>query len=587
MSAALIERLSAVAQAAQNVQHGERSAIYQAACTELGISMQTLYKKLAAITVRPTRKRRADAGTTGLTREEAEIIAAYYLEHIRKNDKRTKSMAAAVQELRANCEIVAGRIDTETGEIIPYSTTAIQRALRGYGLHPEQLLAPEPVTALISKHPNWCWQIDASLCVLYKLPDRPGYRIEEVESTEKYKNKLSHFARIEHRLVQRYLVTDHASCAVFVYFALGGESTESLCMLLIQAIQQRGQYPFYGIPALIMLDRGSANRSATFRNLCQALGIRLVFAQRARAKGQVEKMHDVVELGLESGLKMATHIRSVEQLNELGQRWAHWFNGTKIHSRHGKTRYAAWQLITAEQLVTTSLNTEQLLLLASEKAIEKKVTQYLTVNLNGAEYDVSQVPGVMVGKKITVTRCAFNTDVAQAVLIDAAGREVFHQLPQKTRDPVWGWHTDGAIIGETHRRHADTPAQTARKRLERLTMQADTDSQAEVNRKAKATPFGGRIDPYKEMNEYRHPAYFPNRETQRELAVPMKEPERMNTVGMAKWLLGRLRDDYDKSIVVDLEKRFPDGATEPELEQVLADLRAGRTAGGQAKLQAI
>jgi hypothetical protein len=587
MSAAIIERLSAVAVAAQNAGHGERGKIYQAACAELGISLQTLHRKLQQITVRPSRKRRNDAGTTGLTREEAELISAYYLEHIRKNGKRTKPMAMAVAELRTNGKIMAGTVNTETGEIKPLSNSAIQCALRGYGVHPDQLLAPEPVTPLISKHPNWCWQIDASLCVLYKLPDGSGTRIEEVGTTERYKNKLSHFAKIEHRLVQRYLITDHASCAVFVYYAFGGESTESLCMLLIQAIQQRAQFPFYGIPVIIMLDRGSANRSATFRNLCKALGIKLEFSQRARAKGQVEKMHDVTELGLESGLKMAVDIRSVEQLNTLGQTWMHWFNGKKIHSRHGKTRYAAWQLIKPDQLITTDLTTEQLLLLATETPKACKVTPYLTVDFKGSDYDVSKVPGVMVGEKLAVCRCAFQADMAQAVLVDAEGSDVFHQLPVKVKDADWGWYTDGAVIGESHSRHADTPAQTARKKLERLAMNAATDSEAEANRKAKVAPFGGSIDPYKEMSEFQHPAYFPNRETKRELVAPIRELERMNQVKAGKWLLGRLGSEYRPELLADVQARFPEGATEEDLENVLADLAAGRSATGRAKLQAV
>ncbi|MCF7963991.1 MAG: DDE-type integrase/transposase/recombinase [Methylobacter tundripaludum] len=587
MSAAVIERLSAIALVAQNAAHGERGLIYQAACAELGISLQTLHRKLAAITVRPTRKRRADAGVVSLTQEEAEIISAYVMEHIRKNAKKTKSMQAAVEELRFNGIIVAGRVDTETGEIVPLSDSAIQRALRGYGLHPEQLLAPDPVMTLISKHPNHVWQIDASLCVLYKLPDQPGYGITEVESTEKYKNKLSHFAKIEHRLVQRYLITDHASCAAFLYFAFGGESTESLCMLLVQAIQQRGRYPFYGIPVMIYLDRGSANRSATFKNLCKALGIRLEFAQRARAKGQVEKMHDVIEMGFESGLKMATEIRTVEQLNQLGQKWTHHFNATRIHSRHGKTRYAAWQLIKPHQLMTTTLNTEQLLLLAREQPVLKKVTPYLTVNFKGAEYDVSKVTGVMVGEKLLITRCAFDAEKAQAVVFDADGHEVFHPLSVKARDEDWGWFVEGAVLGEEHARHADTPAQTMRKKLERLAMNAETDAEAAANRKAKVAPFGGGIDPYKEMNEYQHPAYFPNRETKRELSAPTIERLRMNIVQSGIWLLGRLGSEYRPELLADVKALFPDGPTEEDLERVLVDLAAGRSAGGKAKLKAV
>lgn len=587
MSAVIIERVSAVAEAARQAKHGERGPIYQAACLELGISLQTLHNLLNKLSVRQARKRRADMGDTGLTYDEAHWIGSYMLQHIRKNNKKNKPLKRAVDELRDNGKIVAARIDPKTGEIRRLSYTAIRTAMVGYGLHPDQVLAPEPVIALASEHPNWCWQIDASLCVLYKLPDKSGWGVEEVATTERYKNKLSHFARIEHRLVQRYLVTDHASCAAFIYYAMGGESTESLCLLLIEAIQQRGQYPFYGIPVFIMLDRGSANRSAMFRNLCQALGIKLIFAQRARAKGQVEKMHDVTELGLESGLKMATDVVTVDHLNRLGQRWMHWFNGTAIHSRHGMNRYAAWQLIKPTELITTELNTQQLLTLAREQPIERPVTDYLTVNYKGLEYDVSQVPGVMVKQKLLICRCGFQTGMAQAVLTDADGQSVFYQLPEKQKDPVWGWNTDAAMIGKEHKRHADTPAQTARKSMERQAMAAETDADAAKARKAKAVPFGGEINPYKEMEEYQPPAYLPKRGSTRTLDAQQTEYRKLNAAQMAKWLHGHLQHSWDKTILADVTKKFPDGATEPELEQVLDDLRAGRTAAGKAKLQAV
>ena len=587
MSAAITARLCAVAQAAESAGHGERGRIYQQACQELGMSLQTLHRKLKAVAVRGPRKRRADHGAVTLSRDEAQVISGYVLEHIRKNNKKTKSIQQAVEELRNNGEIIAGRVDKETGEIAPLSDGAIHRALRGFGLHPEQLLAVAPVTTMISKHPNHVWQLDASLCVLYKLPDHPGYGITEVDSVDRYKNKLGHFARIEHKLVQRYLITDHTTCCVFIWYAMGGESTDSLCRLLVEAVQQRGQYPFYGIPQILYVDRGSANRSAIFRNLCQALGIRLEFAQGARAKGQVEKMHDVIELGFESGLKMAADVRDVDALNRVSHQWMHWFNGVKKHSRHGMTRYAAWQLIKPHQLLTTSLNTEQLLLLAKESPVERKVTPGLTVNFGSHEWNVSKVPGVMVGEKLLITRCAFEADAAHAVLHDEHGREVFHQLPKIEIDEIWKWRTDGAVFGEEHKRFADTTAQTDAKALERLAMDAETDTEAEAKRKAKAVPFGGRIDPYKQAKEYQAPAYLPKRGTEAEIATPVRELERLNIVQMLIWLRGHLGAEFNSAIRAELEIRYPDGATEPELEQVLADLAAGRSAAGKARLQAV
>jgi len=585
VNALQIERISQVAQQAMSAKHGERGNLYEAVCAELGISIQTLHRVLNKISVRPPRKQRSTAGKTALTLAEAKTIAAYLLEHIRKNNKKTKSLEQAIAELRANGLILAGVIDDD-GVVKYLSISAISRALVGHGVHLEQLLAPDPVTPQSSEHPNDVWQLDASLCVLYKLPDT-GYGIEEVKTVDRYKNKLSHFAKIEHKLVQRYVITDHASCALFIYFAFGGETTESVCDLLISAIRQRGSYPFYGIPNILMVDRGSANRSAMFRNLCKALGIRLIITQGARAKGQVEKMHDVVESGLESGLKMAIHIRTVEQLNNLGNQWAHWFNGTAIHSRHGKTRYSAWQLIKSEQLKVTNLSAEQLVMLARETPVSKKVTDYLTVNFKGAEFDVSQVPLVMVGQKLMICRCGFKAGFAQAVLVDENGNDIFYSLPEKTRSGDFGFYDDAAKIGDEFKRHTDTPAQTARKELERLVMSAGTDKEAEDKRKAKFTPFGGAVDPYKAMKEYEHPAYMPKRSTPALVdQVPVVAARKTIAQGAA-WLKQQLGGAYDKSIYAQLQKQFPEGVTEEELEQVIVELTAGRTVAGTAKLRAV
>lgn len=73
-------------------------------------------------------------------------------------------MADAVEALRANNMIQADFLDEETGELRPLSESTIHRALRTYGLrHPEQLLAPAPVTELASLHPNHVWQIGCQL----------------------------------------------------------------------------------------------------------------------------------------------------------------------------------------------------------------------------------------------------------------------------------------------------------------------------------------------------------------------------------------------------------------------------------------
>jgi len=579
MSAPLTQRLVEIAQAAQSLRKGEKQALYASACEELQMSLATLHRKLKQVAVRNPRKRRADAGDVALSRNEAELISGYLMEHIRRNGKRIKAMERAISELRANGKLVAGRIDEDTGEFFPLSVSAIRRALWSYGLHPDQLMAPAPVTPLASEHPNDVWQIDASLCVLYKLPRAAGTRIEEIAGHELYKNKLGNLARIEHLLVQRYVIADHASGAIYLHFALGGESTDGLLSALIAAMIERPGYAFHGAPNLIMLDQASANRSAMFRNLCKALSIKLHFTMvgNPRSKGLVEKSHDLVESGFESGLKCAPPISDVDELNRLGWQWMHWFNGTAKHTRHGMTRYAAWQLITEAQLRRVTLSPDELRVLAREEPVEKPVTAYLTVNFKGKEYDVSKVPGVMVGQKLLICRCALMADFAQVVQFDAEGHEVFLRVEEKRREGPFQFYAEAARIGQEYKRHEDTPAQTAKKEIEKQVTGTDTLEAAEAARKNKVVPYGGEINPYKEMQEYQPPTWLRKRGTDLQIAAPTVELIPLNPIQAAKWLRARLGDDWRPEHLQQIQREYPDGVPETELPALAERLSRGET----------
>ena len=83
------------------------------------MSQARLYRLLGDLVTKPTRKRRSDAGKTALPVQEAQMIAAVLLEHMRKNGKMLKSVEAAVEVLRANNMIEALRISAATGEVSP------------------------------------------------------------------------------------------------------------------------------------------------------------------------------------------------------------------------------------------------------------------------------------------------------------------------------------------------------------------------------------------------------------------------------------------------------------------------------------
>ena len=237
MNAVLNERLNAIAAQLGQLPHGGKSAYLKSEAQKLGMSVAKLYKLLEQVMIKPRRKKRSDAGKTALELSDAQMISALIMETMRKNGKRLMTVERAVEMLVANREIDPTRVDKETGEVITLSTSTIIRALKLYKLHPDQLLQPAPVTSLQSLHPNHVWQIDASLCVLFYLPTSgkdTGLRM--MKADEFYKNKPKNVAKIEQDRVWRYVISDHCSGCLFVWYVFGGENSENLCEAYIQAM---------------------------------------------------------------------------------------------------------------------------------------------------------------------------------------------------------------------------------------------------------------------------------------------------------------------------------------------------------------
>jgi len=499
---ALTERLSSIAATAATLGHGDKTAYLSAQAQELGWSMDKLYRYLKKVTVQPTRRRRADAGNVTLPLNEAQLISATVLSGARKNGKRIMTIGRAATMLRANGMIRAESVDAD-GVCVPLSESTLARALREYNLHPDQALAPAPAVHMQSKHPNHVWQIDPSLCVLYYLPrtdKQTGLHV--MAHDEFYKNKPKNLVNIMADRVWRYVGTDHYSGTVVTRYYYGGENAKNISDFLIYMMGAASELtrdptrdPIRGVPQMVMLDPGSANTSAAFKTLCTALGIHVQInkPKAPRAKGQVEKGNDIVETAFESGLRFV-EVRDIDQLNTLAEGWMRYYNSTEIHSRHKKTRYSVWNTITTEQLIIAppAAHCRDLALSAPKPA---RVNDFLEIKFGGHEYSVKDLPNVMVKQWVMVAKNPWREDAAQVAYIDAAGKECWHVV-EPIQFNEGGFAQDAVVIGEQYRAHADTPAQTNLKALDKLTYGANTAEEVATKRKANALPFGGRIDPY-------------------------------------------------------------------------------------------
>lgn len=581
MSAVMNEQLFAVAQAAQAAGHGGKQAIYQQACETLGISLSTLHRKLRELTtMKAPRKQRSDAGISALTYDEALLISGVVMESRRQNAKRLYSVEDAVEALIANSMIKAESIDETTGEIRRLSVSAIHRALRSYGVHPEQLLQPDPHTSVRSLHPNHVWQVDASLCVLYYLKPKAGLAngLHVMNADEFYKNKPKNVARVMADRVWSYEITDHASGWIYVEYVMGAESGLNLCNVLINAMQERGGADvLHGVPKILYMDPGSANTAAMTKNLCRSLGIEAIAHApgNARASGSVEKARDIIERKFESGLRFRP-VADLEELNQLAAQWRSVFNATAKHSRHGKSRTAIWMGIREQQLVKAP-SVEVCRELAVAQPVERVVTSGLKVSFNSDLFSVADVPGVMVGEKLLITHNPWRNDVAQAVTVGADGHETFHIIPKIEKNEL-GFDVTSPVWGESHARPAATVAQQAKQAIEQIMTGTETAGEAEAARKQKALPLQGKFDPYKPLDDAQLPEFMPRRGTEHSLQAPTVVTQPLTHLEMAKALRIRMGDDWKPAFFTQIQQQYPQGVQEEELAQVEQQLRSPRPA---------
>lgn len=586
-NAVITQRLVHYAQAAAAADWGAKGALYDAASAELQLSKATVMRKIkeVSMTSTKTRKRRSDAGKTSLTRDEAVFISAMLMEHMRKNNKRLLSVEAAVEELRANSLIRAERTDGE-GEIFKLSTSTITRALRTYLLHPDQLLAPAPAIHQASLHPNHVWSIDASRSILFYLPQLGrDTGLRTMDYREYYSNKPANVAKVLQESLWRYVVTDHTSGALFVWYVTGGETGGNLAEVLIQAMHPREGNPFHGVPRLAMLDPGGANTSPPFINLCKALRVHVQInkPKNPRAKGQVEKGQDMVERGLESAFKLLK-LETLEQINAVAAKWSAWFNATQVHTRHGMTRFEAFMRILPEQL-QLGPGIELCRELAVSAPQERTVNDFLEVEFMGQTWDVSHVPGVVVKQKLQIVRNAWRQDSAQAVGMGEDGREVFYVLERKERNE-FGFYDDATVIGEGFKRHAETPAQRNMKEVEQLATGTSSVTDAEAARKAQdkgkgPIPFKGLVDPLKRVNDAVLPTYLPRQGTAVAVDNPVANGQVLDQVD-TMLALQRIAKLIGRSITREenrfIKGRWPEAMPAEQVEALVAQFTRGADA---------
>ena len=545
--------------------HGECGPVVaraaEALCLSVGRTATLISQAQKRLGLAKPRKRRSDAGKSAITDAELETIAGTIL-HDRRAGKWMIPLQDTIDMLHEG-----GKIATRL------SSNHVARLLRQRGLDGHSLAAPTPHVRMRTEHINAVFEIDASVCVLYKTPKGELLLLEE--DGVHYKNKPGNLVRVMDQLLVRFVGTEHASNAIAVRFYTGGETTENALDFLMWMMTQRhdpqgNPMPLHGVPFMLYTDQGGCFKSAPFRNFCSAMGIKQEWhkPRNSRATGQVEVSQNIAERGFESRLRfLDPETITIARLNAMAELWMHKRNGTKKHSRHGMQPYAAWSTITTEHLrIAPSM--ELMRSLPASLAEPRQVSGNMTVSYalkkgqGSREYDLRYVPGVSPRSKVLV---CVNPLAAPAVRVGvtdpATGEIVWHQV-EPVAEGWMGYQAGAPVLGQSE--FQAMPATPADERRARIAAQAfatpqgpATPTQVQAAQKAGTAPYVGQFDPFADIKAGAAslPTYLQRPGTQHAAAAPTVEAARMSVAAACKYMRQELGDAYDPSTYAWLTER--------------------------------
>ena len=396
-------------------------------------------------------------------------------------------------------------------------------------------------------------------------------------------------------LLTRYAATDHNSHAFKMRYYLGGETAQNLIDFVTWAICKQDSSPMHGVPFMLLMDPGAANKGTLMRNFCKRTGVRLEHHApgAARVTGSVEKAHDIARMHFETRLRFVDPKQvDLDWLNRRILAWAASHCSTRVHSRHGATRYAKWMEIRAEQLrVPASL--EALREAAMHEPETRRVSNHLTIPFGARQYDVALVPGVAVAMKVTVAQNVFRAPAIDVLFTcPDTGAEAWYTVEPIQFDSG-GFRVGAAVFGEDRRTAAYTLADHIRNDLTREAYRTGdglpTQEEAAKARKAHAPAYAGVVDAMADIKATPVPTYLPRKVTPLALPERRVEARRITVVEACIVVKGRIGAAYTPQVFTDLSNEFPDGVPEDQIDALCARLVApidaaattNRAAGGQ------
>lgn len=554
--------------------HGERRQLVQAAAQRLRCSTQTVYRKLQGAGWESERKPRADKGRTCVDAKLARLAAGLVVTATRANNKRTLPLTTARSILLENGQ---GVVNEETGEITMPSASTLAKAMRQNGCHPKQLKRGAPAQEMRSEHPNQFWQMDASVCIVFYLPDG---KVSVMDEAKFYKNKPENLKKASQERVIRWVITDHYSGTLFVRYTQGSEDTAGILDVFIEATLKRDNEPFHGVPDMLGTDKGAGNTSLLFTSFLDALGVKHVTHKpgNPRAKGQVEQAQNLVETQFEGRLRFMD-IVDLATLNAAVDAWRVYYNAKAVHRRHNKPRNSVWMTITEEQLRVPA-SREVLQELAASPAKEVKVTDTLKIRhtIKGygkQEYDVRYLSGILPGQTVAVVVNAYRAPAIDVTVTAQDGTKNSYTLEPIERDKA-GFRTDAPVIGKEYAALPETKTEKAHKIIQTEAYSASTLEAAEKAKAKGARPYEG-LNAMADVQSAKIPLYFIKRG--RDLGLEQREIEsaplsHVDAAIALRPLVARAGLEWNADCLEWLKQRHPANVPGNNLAELARELAA-------------
>jgi hypothetical protein len=580
--------------------HGQGGKFITEFCGLHGRSPQTVWRWLASFAgYRPIRKKRKDAGTSKMHEDTLLFIGSSKNSSVRANGIATKPTCVAMNIADTN------------GMTVNIGVSQINRNLKARRMDAKSQANARNHTQMRGLFPNHVHQIDPSLCLVYYLSNRQMMMTE----AEFNKNKPAAINKIKLK-VWRYVRYDKVSKELDVrYYEAAGENQQSLFDFLLYTWGEQPNRLSFGIPKILLWDKGSANTSKAICTMLDALGVdhQTHATHHAWVKGGVENGNRIVEMHFESRLRDQP-VNSVEELNASAELWVRDYNANAIkfvdsrvlcHDGEKRSRDELWQMI---------LRTPEMLIRMPERKVcswfltGKENTRQVRDNLityvhpeigKSRKYNLVQwAEFYSQNDKVKVLPLLLSGGVIRVWIEQLGKDDLIVQVEPVTEFDAYGTMSSATVIGEEFKVAPHTVAENAAKKIAKTAYGDVNLEEAEALLRKNVRPFqhfndGKGIVAHTHLGKGELPQrLLPNAKeletaeimAARDTVVELTRRSRTETV---KWIMREMGDEWNPVMNADIQKRFPDGATDPELEQVLADLRAGRTVGGAAKLRAV